>query len=516
MNRFFIIIAILLTSAKLSFGQAMEIEYTPFPTQNSIWRTLEIRGDNYAPNVFGTTEKTRTFFMQGDTMINELIYHKIYTTQAKVIPEVPDFEQYHGAFKEVNKMIYYIYGDSENETILYDFNLSVGDNITTIADDIGVRSNIYVGSIDTVILQNNEARRRYNLMLVDIDSLDTMPTPTPRGAWIEGVGDVTKGLFSFPFGVSVFTGVNKFQCFSEGENLIYQNPSLDNCFTDTASYTIEYTPLVVENATWILFSGYNDFTIIDYWAYKIEGDTTINNIDYKKLYYYEIEKTGTAKFQIVNRRIGGYLREDLSARKVYGRNLITLQDVNGVNDCFVEGEGLMFDFNKKLGDNFEDCHSTLGFEEDDYKIAKDTILEIFGQHRRVFKNKGFIELIEGVGYNDGLFLVPTDFVAAGYGYGLVDYCIGTNFSCNLLTNTETPIAQKITIFPNPTTDFIQIQLSQPLKATVQLKTVAGQILSETAFNGLTHEIMVRDMPKGVYYLHLQAEEGYLVRKVIVQ
>jgi len=484
--------------------------YIPFPTENGVWRTLETRADNFAPIVFGTTEQTRTYFIAGDTIIDAKVYQKIYTTQTATPPITLSENQYHGAFREADKVIYYLDKQSTTERTLYNFNLTVGDTITTIFNDIGQASFLFVGQIDTIQTADKLFRKRYEIRRADTAINNTQDIAfSTFSYWIEGIGDVELGLFSFPDVVSPFVGKDEFQCFSINNELVYQNAIFDNCYRDTASYRVEYTPLVVENATWILVDSYDDFTINDYTAYKIQGDTIINDVAYKKLFYYELEKTGATQFQILNQSTVGYLREDSNTKQI-----LFLPDARGGNIMSNE-DLLLLDFNKTVGEEFDDLHIKNKEIQESITITQDTILELFGQYRRVLTNGG-IQLIEGIGYKEGLFKEPTGLVTQAASSSIFDYCIGDNFNCNLLTNTKEPIRQKVDIFPNPTTTLLTLQLEQPIKGQIKLKSVAGQVVYATNFSGIQHQIEVDELPKGIYFLHLQAEEGYLVRKIIIQ
>ena len=80
-----------------------------------------------------------------------------------------------------------------------------------------------------------------------------------------------------------------------------------------------YRPMAIENATWIM-GGYGDYEN-SHFAYKIEGDTTINQVTYHKLYIYNLERIDSFSYAIVDRFYSGYMRDDIENRKVYG-NLI--------------------------------------------------------------------------------------------------------------------------------------------------------------------------------------------------
>ncbi len=487
--------------------------YIPFPVENGVWRTLESRSDNYAPNVFGSIERTRTYFMYGDTMMAPdqtflRFYHKLYTTQADTIPTQPRADQYIGAFREKNKVIYFYDKSADQERILYDFNIEVGDTITTLYDDVATEYTIFLGKIDTIQTLDNQFRKRYELRIADNLIHNTLDFAFPTFTyWIEGVGDVGFGLLSFPQLIKK----DEFQCFSIGENLIYQNATLDNCFTDTASYTVDYAPLVVENATWFMASNTDVYAeSIDFYAYKIQGDSVVNGVSYKKLFRYELALIGGGTYELISQQFQLLMREDTPSRKVYGYPSPT-SDGNTTAEEF-----LMIDFSKTVGQSI----TYFDFKEGVSKtteIIEDVVELWFNEDRRTLKTVDGILFFEGIGYYSGLLETPTPIILpTGDAPILISYCQGINFDCNILTSTTDPLPQKVAIYPNPAKDFLSLQFEQVFDGQIALHSLARQVVYQAAIQATSHEIMVGNLPKGVYFLHLQAAEGYLVQKIIVQ
>lgn len=466
-------------------------------------------------------EVTAIYFFDGDTLINDKVYGKIYQTAQSIVNRHSPNNQYVGALREGGQQVYWIPQRASAEILLYDYDLTVGDTMRVERFDIDFVENVQIilESIGFIQTLDQRTRRQFNFSIFTPE-FDTIPRYFT--SWIEGIGNIgEQGFLETHLDKLILTGFFDFvngddytsfiQCFSKQDELVYQNPIFDNCYIDTASYMVEYTPLVVENATWILVDSQDDFTINEYTAYKIQGDTTINNTAYKKLFYYELEKTGATKFQILNQSTAGYLREDSNTRQVFIRFF-----ENARGGCFMLNEDhVLLDFSKIVGEEFDDCHIKSKQIQESLTITQDTILELFGQYRRVLTNGG-IRLIGGIGYEEGLFREPTGFITQAASSAIVNYCIGDNFSCNLLTNTTNLLPQKVDIFPNPTTTLLTLQLEQAIKGRIKLKSVAGQIVYTTDFSGVQHQIEVEDLPSGVYFLHLQAEEGYLVRKVSIQ
>lgn len=118
---------------------------------------------------------------------------------------------------------------------------------------------------------------------------------------------------------------------------------LNNCYSDQA----EYTPLVVENATWVMVSNTDVYAeITNYFAYKIEGDSLVNETSYKKVYRYELVPLdfNNNKYSIQERRFSTLIREDISERKIY-----SYPSRDEFREILLE-EYVLYDFSKQLND----------------------------------------------------------------------------------------------------------------------------------------------------------------------
>jgi len=486
------------------------VAYSPFPTENVKWRTLEIRWQN-----FPTITQIRTYFIAGDTLINNQWYHKIYSTLAATKPTIVTAEHYEGAFREFSKVVYFQDKEAQSERILYDFNIVVGDSVASIFDDRNLEYKIFVSKIDTIQTMDNKYRKRYELAY----NLPQGPRDTIFSIfsyWIEGIGDIRKGFLSFPGTVNIPEEKDKFQCFSEKELVVYKNPRANSCYNDNEIYSLEYAPLVLENATWIMVNSTDDFRTNTYFANKIQGDTIVNQINYKKVYYYELEAKTNSSYQLINQTLVAVFREDIPNRKVYGLFFDRIPAACNSNN---QEEVLIFDFSKRIGDRLnESCHALLTGATQDFlsdTITKDTIIENYGQPRRVLFTPRHGNLMEGIGFDRGLFLAPTTFINTEHGHFLIDYCRDINFNCNIITSVSDPLTQTVRIFPNPANTFIQVEFNQLFDGQVELKSIAGQTMYIADFKNDTHEIRVIDFPKGVYFLHLQSESEYFVQKILV-
>lgn len=187
--------------------------YTPFPDSNAVWNVLEFcrLGSSWGDSIWNNTIHYGLF---GDSLINSLNYHKLYfnngLTDSTMVFSSPN-TIYNGAIREdtIAKKVYYIPKDSLNESLIYQFNLSLHDTITisTIYGD-----NKYVCNSIGSILINNHYRKRYSIWSILTQIGDN---------WIEGIGSINGLLYFFnnPIGNTIKNGL---LCFYQNDTLIYQ------------------------------------------------------------------------------------------------------------------------------------------------------------------------------------------------------------------------------------------------------------------------------------------------------
>jgi len=71
------------------------------------------------------------------------------------------------------------------------------------------------------------------------------------------------------------------------------------------------------------------------------------------------------------------------------------------------------------------------------------------------------------------------------------------------------------IYPNPTTDFLSIQLLQPAKKKYQIYNQAGKLILEKKVEGLhINRIDLSGIPSGMYTVKIDAGESVHSRKII--
>lgn len=102
-----------------------------------------------------------------------------------------------------------------------------------------------------------------------------------------------------------------------------------------------------------------------------------------------------------------------------------------------------------------------------------------------------------------------------YSYAQMDQAVG-----NLVPETtdveEVNLATLIDIFPNPTTEYINVRLGDDVKANrVEVQNIRGQVLKGADIEGRTARIMVEDLNANTYFLTFyQGSEIVNVKKFL--
>lgn len=194
-----------------------------------------------------------------------------------------------------------------------------------------------------------------------------------------------------------------------------------------------YQPLVLEDAHWKICQTSSE----DTWScgllyeYFLGTDTIVDNLDYYKLYRRDFLANGEPggglgaydlPLRIISETLAGLIREDLSGRKVYWRNVSTVLCPDDPTD-----EILLYDFALSVGDTLESC--ALG-ATDTVVVTAINLANVYGTERRVFELSTGFELIEGIGFTSGLLEIPVPPVSI-ISTSLFNYCRAPDMDCNV-------------------------------------------------------------------------------------
>ena len=194
-----------------------------FPLSGAKWTELSFRTDPLGGGNYDSTYYS--YQLEGDTVINDIRRSKLYYSCPKCFdPEEPSLLA--GFFHVDEKKVYYrVYEwhftscveETEDDYLLYDFGLDVGDNVSRC--EYG-RSN-RITDIDSVML-GQQKRKRYTLERYWLSQY-----------CIEGMGD-TGGLLSPIRGVLGVETI-KIVCFSQNDEVLYLDPDFIDCSTPKIS-----------------------------------------------------------------------------------------------------------------------------------------------------------------------------------------------------------------------------------------------------------------------------------------
>jgi hypothetical protein len=137
-----------------SFANAQTSVYHPMPDSNAVWC------ENYSyTDGYGYCDMTYAQFINGDSTIGGITYHKLYRTGYAIATGGGGnyYNQFTGLFRQdiSNKKVYtYQYNA---DTLLYDFNLSLHDTLSpTVLNNQIIN---YVCYIDSILVDNNYRKR---------------------------------------------------------------------------------------------------------------------------------------------------------------------------------------------------------------------------------------------------------------------------------------------------------------------------------------------------------------------
>jgi len=367
-------------------GNIFSQKYVPFPTSGAVWN-LKFR--EYFQQIESYQTHKISYILRGDTVIDNIVYKKLCTYNNDLLQ--PIYYGY-GVIREENKRIYFKYlqstlsavrqkimrapdcvfstVESEDEIVLYDFNLKPGEifNENNYNHD-------EVLSIDSILI-GDTYRKRFKLY---------------RDTWVEGIGSIVTSFWGTPAEVISCGGGGdsyEFICFSENDQLVYKNNNYIECNSFRKWSDFTYVPFPTESAVWRELSmdelGPCNSGCLS--QHVMSGDTTINSTQYHKIYSQEVTST-----HVQNTNYVGAMREQ------YKRILYIPKDNNN--------EIRLYDFSKNIGDTIQE-YPAQNVAECNTVSRIDTI-NLEGTYRRVFYfNNEFDNnvWIEGVGSIHGLLL----------------------------------------------------------------------------------------------------------------
>lgn len=219
-------------------GYAQDGAYLPLVVEDRTW---SVKGYKFTyTDPFGDvvrdiiTEHFRIDVTQ-DSIVDGKIWHPVYTSRDTFFDwDDPQLELI-GIILEENRQVFYE-GKYQRyfDMPIFDFNLTTGDTILATTDDISQPLFYVVTAVDTIILDDQVARKRvhtgYWNKLYDSEEFEFVPSDI---VWVEGIGDLTHGLLPQPGYLQQNPqSLNELLCVTTDSLSHYTNPEHSSCFTE--------------------------------------------------------------------------------------------------------------------------------------------------------------------------------------------------------------------------------------------------------------------------------------------
>ena len=293
----------------------------------------------------------------------------------------------------------------------------------------------------------------------------------------------------------------------------------------TQAQNNEYLPMAIDDAHWVVYGSNDDYSSEKYYGFYTKGDTIINGINYKKVYYISYINT-------VQPLIKGYqelvaaIRDDIPSKQVYGIFFPRDYELYGLPTpdtycTLLNHEYLLYDFDKQIGDIYNDnfANNFCAYEGsvNIYDIQNEFI---YGQERKLLKLFDYwsinVMFIEGVGYSKGPFYPVADFEECSGDFpncvDLYHYCVGDNcmeqegIVSSVNTNT---VKLNFKVKPNPVQDILNVETAN-FKQAVLYNLLGKKILQSNNPN-----IDISNLKKGIYLLKVLNNQNQTgIKKII--
>jgi len=261
--------------------------------------------------------------------------------------------------------------------------------------------------------------------------------------------------------------------------------------------------LLDEGMQWNVGSGHSNFSTE---IFKIEGDTIIDSLTYKKL-------------------IATY---DTAWSYSYFRGAIRMDETKKVYFNYYGTDLLIYDFNLNVNDTFINEYCSLVVQSIDYVLIdneqikkKITLKDISWRNVEEF-------WIEDIGSNFGIlnfeFWVLID---AYFSFDLLcckkndeflyhsdvyDFCFFDN------TSVEKIKFEQFKLSPNPMSQTTKIELEKEFKEIIiEVYNIQGQLIDERKYNNLkTINFERKNLHSGIYFLKLKTENWCKTEKLVIE
>ena len=195
-----------------------------FIDTTKIWSivSMDTGGGPYQGNL-----TTSQFKFDGDTIINLETYHILHSS----FDANPQNWRANSFWKEKNDSVFQFNTTIESEELIYDFTLNENDSFHV--------DEFLTLKVDSVRSKEWGGRLRKHWYFHDLSG-----NPISNTVWIEGVGNTNN--FTISSDIYIVGAISWLLCFTENDELVYQNPEYNSCYVVTSVPTFKKEPELVE------------------------------------------------------------------------------------------------------------------------------------------------------------------------------------------------------------------------------------------------------------------------------
>ncbi|RLD62067.1 MAG: hypothetical protein DRJ05_01215 [Bacteroidetes bacterium] len=93
--------------------------------------------------------------------------------------------------------------------------------------------------------------------------------------------------------------------------------------------------------------------------------------------------------------------------------------------------------------------------------------------------------------------------------------VGTSETCQTIVGIQDIIGQSISIFPNPASDFVNIQSDFDI-TDVNIYNYAGQVVKTENVNAKVYQVNTAELSQGIYFFQINTVEGIVSKRIIIE
>jgi hypothetical protein len=82
------------------------------------------------------------------------------------------------------------------------------------------------------------------------------------------------------------------------------------------------------------------------------------------------------------------------------------------------------------------------------------------------------------------------------------------------TGREEILHSEVSVYPNPTHEFITIRLAHPEHMSVEISSSKGQLISSKEMDGTTLQIDLSPFRQGVYFITIRSRDFLTTKKIV--